>query len=150
MWSLWYVPVFLERWFEQAAPFRNKNDPILIFSAETETFHENYVYAMTTDVMEPRVAKPSAPVVSTLSRINISFPDSKVHGANMGPTWVLSAPDGPHFGPMRLATRVVIVVICDEVCQLPEPFQCWWMIENEINFCVSQNKFRMKPQLIIS
>ena len=25
-----------------------------------------------------------------------SNPDSKVHGANMGPTWVLSAPDGPH------------------------------------------------------
>ena len=24
------------------------------------------------------------------------YPDSKVHGANMGPTWVLSAPDGPH------------------------------------------------------
>ena len=23
-------------------------------------------------------------------------PDSKVHGANMGPTWVLLAPDGPH------------------------------------------------------
>ena len=23
-------------------------------------------------------------------------PDSKVHEANMGPTWVLSAPDGPH------------------------------------------------------
>ena len=22
--------------------------------------------------------------------------DSKVHGANMGPTWVLSAPYGPH------------------------------------------------------
>ena len=29
--------------------------------------------------------------------------DSKVHGANMGPTWVLSAPDGPHIGPMNLA-----------------------------------------------
>ena len=26
----------------------------------------------------------------------IQLPDSKVHGANMGPTWVLSAPDGPH------------------------------------------------------
>ena len=25
-------------------------------------------------------------------------PDSKVHAANMGPTWVLSAPDGPHVG----------------------------------------------------
>ena len=35
-------------------------------------------------------------------------PDSKVHGANMGPTWVLSAPDGPHVGPMNLAIRVVI------------------------------------------
>ena len=32
--------------------------------------------------------------------------DSKVHGANMGPTWVLSAPDGPHVGPMNLAIRV--------------------------------------------
>ena len=35
------------------------------------------------------------------------FPDSKIHGANMGPTWVLSAPDGPHVGPMNLAIRVV-------------------------------------------
>ena len=33
------------------------------------------------------------------------FPDSKVHGANMGPTWVLSAPDGPHVGPMNLAIK---------------------------------------------
>ena len=30
-------------------------------------------------------------------------PDSKVHGANMGPTWVLSATDGPHVGLMYLA-----------------------------------------------
>ena len=33
------------------------------------------------------------------------IPDSKVHGANMRPTWVLSAPDGPHVGPMNLAIR---------------------------------------------
>ena len=32
-----------------------------------------------------------------------NIPDSKVHGANMGPTWVLSAPRGPHVGPMNLA-----------------------------------------------
>ena len=31
------------------------------------------------------------------------FADSKVHGPNMGNTWVLSAPDGPHIGPMGLA-----------------------------------------------
>ena len=32
-------------------------------------------------------------------------PDNKVWGANIGPTWVLSAPDGPHIGPMNLAIR---------------------------------------------
>ena len=32
-------------------------------------------------------------------------PDSKVQRANMGPTWVLSAPDGPHVGSMNLALR---------------------------------------------
>ena len=32
-------------------------------------------------------------------------PDSKVHGANMGPTWVLSAPDEPHDGLTNLAIR---------------------------------------------
>ena len=31
------------------------------------------------------------------------IPDSKVHTANMGPTWVLSAPGGPHVGLMNLA-----------------------------------------------
>ena len=29
-------------------------------------------------------------------------PDSKVHGANMGPTWVLSVPDGPMLAPWTL------------------------------------------------
>ena len=38
----------------------------------------------------------------------INFRDRKVHGANMGPTWVLSVPDGPHVGPMNLATRVTV------------------------------------------
>ena len=47
-----------------------------------------------------------------------TYPDSKVHGANKGPTWVLSAPDGPHVGPMDLAIRVSMswhhkIVSCD-------------------------------------
>ena len=33
------------------------------------------------------------------------IPDSKVYGANMGSTWLLSAPDGPHVGPINLAVR---------------------------------------------
>ena len=31
----------------------------------------------------------------------------KAHGAYMGPTWGLLAPDGPHVGPMNLAIRVI-------------------------------------------
>ena len=37
------------------------------------------------------------------SSLVIDLPVCKVHGANMEPTWVLSAPDGPHAGPMNLA-----------------------------------------------
>ena len=33
-------------------------------------------------------------------------PDSKVHGANMGPTWVLSAPDGPMLAPWTLLSGI--------------------------------------------
>ena len=51
--------------------------------------------------------------------------DSKVHGANMGPVWVLSAPDGPHVGPMSLAIRdthcptlvIIFVNMTGEWCQ---------------------------------
>ena len=31
-------------------------------------------------------------------------PDSKVHGANMGPIWGRQDPGGPHVGPLNLAT----------------------------------------------
>ena len=40
--------------------------------------------------------------IAILDRRN---PDNKFHGANMGPTWVLSASDGPYVGPMKLAIR---------------------------------------------
>ena len=36
------------------------------------------------------------------------YPDSKVRGANMGPTWVLSAPGGPFVGPMNFAIRDMV------------------------------------------
>ena len=51
------------------------------------------------------------------------FPDSKAHGANMEPTWVLSAPDGPHVGPMNLAIRVITVL------SLPQMVP-WWCALN--------------------
>ena len=37
----------------------------------------------------------------------LPYPDSKVHGANMGPTWGRHDPGGPHVGPMDLAITVV-------------------------------------------
>ena len=40
--------------------------------------------------------------------VDLIIPDSKVHVAMMGPTWVLSAPDGPHVGSMNLAIRVYV------------------------------------------
>ena len=38
------------------------------------------------------------------------LPERKVHGANMGPTRVLSVPDGPHVGPRNLAIRDYVTV----------------------------------------
>ena len=35
-------------------------------------------------------------------------PDSKVHEANMGPTWDRQDPGGPHVGPMNLAIWVAL------------------------------------------
>ena len=32
-----------------------------------------------------------------------AIPQSKVHGTNIRPTWVLSAPGGPHVGLVNLA-----------------------------------------------
>ena len=40
-----------------------------------------------------------------------NFPDSKVHGANMGPIWGRQNPGGHHVGPMNYA----IWVICRDV-----------------------------------
>ena len=37
------------------------------------------------------------------------YPNIKVHEANMGPTWVMSAPDGPHVVPINLAIRVLLI-----------------------------------------
>ena len=38
----------------------------------------------------------------------------------MGPTWVLSAPDGPHVGPMNLAIREakMVILICSQIAYL--------------------------------
>ena len=66
-----------------------------------------------------------------------TYPDSKVYGANMGPTWVLSAPHGPHVDPMSLlsrecvAERILILVRYKQAKQAKRLF----MLAN--NICLS-------------
>ena len=56
--------------------------------------------------------------------------DGKGHGANMESTWVLSAPAGPHIGPINLAVRDVMQNICDTsgICSKGMHVQPWWPI----------------------
>ena len=44
-------------------------------------------------------------------RQQICYPDSKVHGANMGPIWGWQGPGGHHVGPMNLAIWEVDVLV---------------------------------------
>ena len=76
---------------------------------------------------------PLAQIMDSIKILSTkNAPDSKVHGANMGPTWVLSAPDGPHVGPMNLATRDHIRATCWQkssvvsIC-VKTRGQCCWM-----------------------
>ena len=45
-----------------------------------------------------------------------NFPDSKVHGATMGPTWGWQDPGGPHVGQVNLAIYVLLWKMnCDQL-----------------------------------
>ena len=95
-------------------------------------------------IMWPRVTRwhcfgpvppPPPPPPTTTVGTDLNFrgnpPDSKVHGANKGPIWVLSAPGGPHFGPMNLAIRALRLSpsmlhdwhSCGHIFWQP----CWWL-----------------------
>ena len=77
------------------------------------------------------------PVWATL----LASPHSKVHGANMGPTWVLSAPDGSHVDIMNLA-------VWDDY------LSCCWMTYDAtdatdiINPIIRRNSLSASPQQI--
>ena len=85
---------------------------ILLFYFYFYFFFSNTVIGLTgllrpCDKMSYRILNPSASCIQTYMRPEPPPPDSKVHGVNMGPIWVLSAPDGPHVGPMYFAIRAV-------------------------------------------
>ena len=63
----------------------NSNITLLMHTACADSIHELYMCSM-----------------CCYSRIKAQ-PESKVHGANMGPTWGRKDPGGPQVGPMNIA-----------------------------------------------
>ena len=41
-----------------------------------------------------------------MAQLQQTYPDSKIHVANMGPIWGRQDPGGPHVGPTKLAIWV--------------------------------------------
>ena len=62
-------------------------------------------YILTVDNMVRASLCPAVIRCQLTSPITFRIPDNKVHGAIMGPTWLMSAPDGPHVGPTNLDIR---------------------------------------------
>ena len=62
------------------------------------------------------------------------FLDSKVHGANMGPTWVLLAPVGPHVGPVTLLSGLIHPVANQGTFATICTLNLWGFVHNEEYF----------------
>ena len=57
------------------------------------------------------------------------LPDSKVHGANMGPIWGRQDPGGPHVGPMNLAIWVEYMYSkCHMIAKTAKQINIMWHI----------------------
>ena len=63
---------------------------------------------------------PSWSEFTTRKRFNWHAPDSKVHGANMGPIWGRQEPGGPQVGPMNLSRSWITLTrgIMEEKCNM--------------------------------
>ena len=70
------------------------------------------------------------------------YSDSKVHGPNMGPTWVLSAPYGPHVGPMNFAIIVFCLIWYVYVLVMTSHLmvQRWWWRHNWLSNCDARTR----------
>ena len=51
--------------------------------------------------VEVQDLNPITTVPADVQSPHDTIPDSKVHGANMGPIWGRQDPGGPHVGPMN-------------------------------------------------
>ena len=59
-------------------------------------------------------------------------PDSKVHGANMGPNWGRQDPGGPFVGPRNFAIcSVLLIAFLDNLSRQVHPIS--WFEQFEVN-----------------
>ena len=84
----------------------------LLIRFKDKTFDPGY-YEPTVGVMRSRLKLSTCWIVLKIIKDIRIIPDSKVHRANMGPTWFLSAPCGLHVGPRNLAIRDITNRILD-------------------------------------
>ena len=81
-------------------------------------------------------------------RWEIMIPDSKIHGANMGLTWVLSALGGPHVGPINLANIChcfdsITISWSGGKASLPSALSSsyWWRLITVVKTVLLQSQF---------
>ena len=98
------------------APSHYKNDCyFIVIEWYTIVIRLNPDVAVTWMRWVKRLLNASAGYVLPINiKISWNTPDSKVRGANMGPTRVLSAPGGPHVGLINLAIRDVTWTLADQ------------------------------------
>ena len=58
--------------------------------------------------------------------MSTGIPDSKVHVANMGPTWDRQDPSGPHVGPVKIAIWGILDNTQSTTAMLCAKFQKLW------------------------
>ena len=113
--QLWEVYVYRKKYFESRFNITWSHIAGVKLASLTNNNYSRYecdgpIFIEINAIMEIGSLSP-AQSYTQRQKTNIfpnDFPDSKFHGANMGPAWVLSAPDGPHVGPMNLAIRVTV------------------------------------------
>ena len=70
--------------------------------------------------------------ISADSHGSYLFPDSKVHGANMGPIWGRQDPGGPHVSPVNFAIWVALRHFDGmhfKVSDVSEVYGVWWKMK---------------------
>ena len=81
------------------------------------------------DITPIRLATPTWDVINYPCH---NLPDSKVHGANMGPIWGRQDPGGPHVGPMNFAIWVIVAKPHDDIIKWKH-FPHNWSFERKIH-----------------